>query len=96
MIRTETAKGTIVLRDDAGELSPQELGLVQAGIKAGLAEFTVPTPENDQGRTAWLVRTWLRQVGGKPVATLVASQVANEHFEIAGPSVDLAPVAKGK
>ncbi len=86
---SSTLKGATAFIDDAKLCPPAELSLVKAALAAGLSEFTVPTPEDDQKRIDYSTRTWLTMRDGKPAAFMVAYRTANAHFEILGPEIAL-------
>ena len=83
----EAANGGLEFSDDSQLLQPHEAQLVQAALKAGLTEFTIPV--KGQVRQVWLTRKWMTIRDGKPVCFLVACRSDNPHFEILGPDVPL-------
>jgi hypothetical protein len=90
MIRiSATPKGATSFLDQSKNVSPVELSLVKAALAAGLTEFTVPTPEDDEKRVDYATRTWIAMRDGKPAAFTVAYRVGNAHFEILGPEIAL-------
>jgi hypothetical protein len=91
MIETKrTEKKDWKFEDNSDQLTPELLQAVQAAMKAGLMEFTTPTPEDNEERIDWKVRKWVFMRAGKPCCALVAQKVAFEHFEVAGPEIELA------
>jgi hypothetical protein len=88
---TKTEKGEIKFRDESEDLKKEcgeeTLQLVQAAMRAGLMEFTTPTPEDGEGRIDWKVRRFVTLKGDKPACYLVAQKVLFEHFEILGPEL---------
>jgi len=84
---TPAANGSLELTDDSQLLKPHELTLIQAALKAGLTEFTIPV--EGQFRQIWLTRKWMTMRDGKPACFLVAFRSENHHFEILGPDAPL-------
>ena len=89
-----SAKDQSKFEDQSRALDSSTLALVQAALRASLSDpnfssFTTPTSEFDEGRIEWAIRRWMGMKSGKPSCFLVAYQVANAHFEIIGPEVQL-------
>ena len=90
MIKTATnEKGITTFIDDSENLSTPMLRAVHAAMRAGLTEFTTPTPEDDQKRIDWRVRNWVTNSGGKLAAFRVAYKESFAQFEVIGPEIDL-------
>jgi len=94
MIRNETADGKTIFVDNAEDLPQSLMPALQAAMKAGITEFTTPTPEENDQRIDWRVRKWVAVQNGEPVAFLVAYKELAPHFEIIGPAIDLKPAKK--
>lgn len=96
MIGTRRTEKAWQFNDNSKDLDADMLAAVQAAMKAGLTEFTTPTPADDEGRIDWKVRKWVFMRAGKPCCILVAQKVFFEHFEVAGPEIDLEKAATAK
>lgn len=90
---TQTENEELSFADQSEDLKRENgqdtFDLVQMAMRAGLTEFTTPTPENGQGRVNWKVCRWFAKKDGKLTCFLVACKELNEHFEVIGPELDL-------
>ena len=84
-----SAKDPSKFEDQAKDLDPTILQLVQSALKAQLSSFSTPTSDMDENRIEWQTRKWVLMRSGKPTCFLVAYRIDNAHCEILGPEIPL-------